>query len=65
MSCAKFGSFPLDLGVDEPLAVRGMPRRADEALGKRIISDISDASRRYGSEIHYLEAENVGVVDLH
>ena len=56
---------PLDLGVDEPLAVRGMPRRADEALGKRIISDISDASRRYGTEIHYLEAENVGIVDLH
>jgi poly-gamma-glutamate capsule biosynthesis protein CapA/YwtB (metallophosphatase superfamily) len=56
--------LPLDLGFDEPPPGRGMPRRADEALGRRIIGHVSDTSRRYGTEIRYLDAENVGVVDL-
>jgi hypothetical protein len=41
-----------------------MPRRADGALGRRIIGHVGDASRRYGTGIRYLDAENVGVIAL-
>jgi poly-gamma-glutamate capsule biosynthesis protein CapA/YwtB (metallophosphatase superfamily) len=56
--------LPLDLGFDGPLAVRGMPRSGDAELGRRIIGNVSDSSRKYGTTIRYLETENVGIVDL-
>ena len=56
--------LPLDLGVDELPAARGMPRRAGAALSRHIIDEVGAASGRYGTEIRYLEAEKIGIVDL-
>ena len=56
--------LPLDLGFDRPLPVRGKPHYADAELGRRIIGQVAELSRPYGTVIRYLEGDNVGVVDL-
>ena len=55
---------PMDLGFDRPTSVRGMPRYAGEALGRRILDYVGEMSRRYGTAIRYVEGENAGLVDL-
>jgi hypothetical protein len=61
---AEFRLLPVDLGFDRPLPERGKPRYADAELGRRIIAQVGELSRPYGTAIRYLESENVGVVDL-
>ena len=61
---AEFRLLPLDRGFDRPLPVRGKPHYASAALGRRIIAQVAELSRPYGTVIRYLEGENVGVVDL-
>ena len=61
---AEFRLLPLDLGFDRPLPVRGKPHYADAELRRRIIAQVAELSRPYGTVIRYLESENVGVVDL-
>jgi poly-gamma-glutamate synthesis protein (capsule biosynthesis protein) len=56
--------LPLDLRRGDPDATRGTPRRAGPEAGRRIIERVRDQSRRYGTVIHYVEAENLGVVAL-
>jgi hypothetical protein len=56
--------LPLDLGFDRPLPIRGKPRYADAALGKRIVDYVGKLSRPYGTVIRYLEGENAGLVEL-
>ena len=56
--------LPLDLGFDRPLPVRGKPRLADAALGRRIVDRVAELSRPYGTAVRYLEGENAGVVEL-
>jgi hypothetical protein len=54
----------LDLGFGRPLPVRGKPRLADAALGRRIVDRVAELSRPYGTVVRYLEGENAGWVDL-
>jgi poly-gamma-glutamate capsule biosynthesis protein CapA/YwtB (metallophosphatase superfamily) len=56
--------LPLDLGFDRPLPVRGKPRLADAALGRRIVDQVAELSRPYGTVVRYLKDENAGWVDL-
>ena len=57
-------AIPLDLGFGQPLPVRGMPRYADAALGRRITDDLDEASRPYGTRIRHLDDENAAIVEL-
>ena len=53
---------PITLGFGQPAAVRGRPMFADRELGKKIINDLTERSRAYGTEIVWRENEGVGVV---
>ena len=54
--------FPVDMGFGKPLPIRGRPKYADNELGKYIIDFTIEVSKEYGTEIEYIEAENVGIV---
>jgi hypothetical protein len=54
----------MDLGFGRPIPTRGKPKYAEAALGEYIIRHISDRSRPYGTQIHYLSGENTGVIDF-
>ena len=56
--------FPVDMGFGKPLPVRGRPKYANNELGKYIIDFIIEESKEYGTEIEYVEAENVGIVTI-
>ena len=60
----EFRLLPLDLGFDRPLPERGKPHRADQRLGRKIVAEVAELSRPYGTAIRYLEGENEGVIDL-
>jgi poly-gamma-glutamate synthesis protein (capsule biosynthesis protein) len=49
--------LPMDLGFGRPIPTRGKPKYAEAALGEYIISHISDTSRPYGTQIHYLSGD--------
>ena len=60
----EFRLLPLDLGFDRPLPERGKPRRADPEVGRRIVADVAELSRPYGTSMRYVEGENIGVIEL-
>jgi poly-gamma-glutamate synthesis protein (capsule biosynthesis protein) len=56
--------LPLDLGSGKPPGIRGKPRWADPELGRYLIGYVGEQSRPYGTEIRYVDAENIGLVEL-
>ncbi|MGH6692074.1 MAG: CapA family protein, partial [Gammaproteobacteria bacterium] len=56
--------LPVDLGFGKPLPVRGRPKLASNELAKRIIGNVRDRSREYGTVIDYRESENIGLIDI-
>ena len=53
---------PISLGFGKPRTVRGRPMFADEALGRKIIEDVTRLSEPFGTQIDYVDG--VGVVRL-
>ena len=56
--------LPLDLQFDAPPEIRGRPRLADAALGRRIIEEVAVLSRKRGTVVRYDAARNEGNVEL-
>lgn len=56
--------IPLDLGFGQPHPIIGRPKYANKVLGKSIIDFTINKSRKYGTQIDYVEAENMGRVNL-
>jgi poly-gamma-glutamate capsule biosynthesis protein CapA/YwtB (metallophosphatase superfamily) len=56
--------IPVDMGFGKPLPIRGMPKYADNELGKYIIDFTINVSKEYGTEIEYIESENIGIVKI-
>lgn len=56
--------IPVDIGFGKPLPIRGRPKYADKELGKYIIEYAMNQSERYGTEIEYVESENIGLVKI-
>ena len=55
---------PVDLSFGQSLPRRGSPRLADAQLGQRIIKEVQEKSRRFGTRIEYSSSDNVGRVIL-
>lgn len=54
--------YPITLGFGKPRPQRGRPRLADRELGQQIIEKMRELSEPFGTEVHYLANENVGVI---
>ena len=54
--------YPITLGYGKPRQVRGRPMLADESLGKKIIQDIIDLSKPFGTTIEC--KKGLGVVQI-
>lgn len=54
----------LPLGFGKPAGERGWPRLATGELAREIISYIAAESQSYGTQIHYVEEHEFGVVEL-
>ncbi|HSW31632.1 MAG TPA: CapA family protein [Longimicrobiales bacterium] len=55
---------PITLGFGKPAVVRGRPLLADRELGAKIIGDLVERSRPYGTTIEWDAARGIGVVRL-
>jgi poly-gamma-glutamate synthesis protein (capsule biosynthesis protein) len=55
---------PLDLQFGAAMADLGRPQIADKQLGRQIIEQVSSASARFGTEIHYDSKRNIGVIEV-
>ncbi|MEX0894019.1 MAG: CapA family protein [Gemmatimonadota bacterium] len=55
---------PITLGYGEPRTVRGRPLLADRELGAKIIGDLVERSRPFGTAIEWRADEGIGVVVL-
>ena len=53
---------PISLGFGQKPSIRGRPMLADETTGKKIIGDLIERSRPYGTVIEYING--IGVVKL-
>jgi poly-gamma-glutamate synthesis protein (capsule biosynthesis protein) len=53
---------PISLGFGKPRHVRGRPLAADEALSRKIISDLTRLSKPFGTDVQYVDG--VGIVRL-
>ena len=53
---------PISLGFGKPRYVRGRPLAADEALSRKIISDLTRLSKPFGTDVQYVDG--VGIVRL-
>ncbi|HXV59120.1 MAG TPA: CapA family protein [Vicinamibacteria bacterium] len=53
---------PITLGFGKPRQVRGRPMFADDALSEKIIKDLQERSRPFGTEIDFVDG--IGVVRL-
>ncbi len=53
---------PLTLGFGQPRQIRGRPMLADEKLGKKIINDLIELSKPFGTKVTW--RDGVGVVNL-
>ena len=53
---------PITLGFGKPPAVRGRPMLADRTLGRKIIDDLIDRSRPFGTTIEWRDGIGVVVV---
>jgi poly-gamma-glutamate synthesis protein (capsule biosynthesis protein) len=56
--------LPLDLQFEAGAEVRGRPRLADAALGRKIIEEVAALSRKRGATIRYDADRNEGIVEL-
>ncbi|MCX7305658.1 MAG: CapA family protein [Hyphomicrobiales bacterium] len=56
--------LPLDLQFAAPPEIRGLPRMADAELGRKIVAEIADLSRKHGTVVRYDAASNEGQVEL-
>lgn len=54
--------YPLDLQMDQSRSRRGRPFIAESKLGKRIIDDLQELSKEYGTKIAY--EDGVGVISM-
>ena len=54
--------YPISLGYGEPPAVRGRPMLAEKDLGEKIINDLIELSKPFGTEIEF--KKGIGVVKL-
>jgi len=54
--------YPITLGFGKPRPQRGRPRLADRETGRRIIEKMRLLSEPFGTDMHYLANENVGVI---
>ncbi|HEY7699190.1 MAG TPA: CapA family protein [Vicinamibacteria bacterium] len=59
---AELKLHPISLGFGKPRYVRGRPMRADEALSRKIVSDLTRLSKPFGTDVQYLDG--VGIVRL-
>jgi len=55
---------PITLGFGEAPSVRGRPLLADRELGRKIIQDLIDRSRPFGTAIEWDEGKGIGVVRM-
>jgi poly-gamma-glutamate synthesis protein (capsule biosynthesis protein) len=55
---------PITLGFGQPASVRGRPMLADAELGRKIIEDLIERSRSYGTVIEWEGDRGIGVVRL-
>jgi len=55
---------PITLGFGQPPAVRGRSMFADRELGRKIIQDLIDRSKPYGTTIEWDQDRGIGVVRL-
>lgn len=53
---------PITLGFGKPVTVRGRPMLADQELGKKIIGDLTERSRPFGTTVEW--RDGIGVVRL-
>jgi poly-gamma-glutamate synthesis protein (capsule biosynthesis protein) len=54
---------PIDLQFDATDGQRGRPRVADASLGRQIIETIARKSKRFGTEVRYDAAQNIGEIE--
>jgi poly-gamma-glutamate synthesis protein (capsule biosynthesis protein) len=54
--------IPLDLGFGKPLRERGRPLVASPALGREIIDVVKSKSEAYGTEVMYVQDDNIGLI---
>ncbi|UCC83571.1 MAG: membrane dipeptidase [Gemmatimonadota bacterium] len=54
--------YPITLGFGKPRPQRGRPRLADRDAGQRIIEQLIELSLPFGTDVHYLADENIGVI---
>jgi poly-gamma-glutamate synthesis protein (capsule biosynthesis protein) len=54
--------YPITLGFGKPIVVRGRPMLADPELGRKIIGDLVERSKAFGTTIEW--RDGVGVVQL-
>ena len=52
--------YPITLGFGESRTVRGRPMFADKKLGKKIIGDLQDRSKPFGTKIQY--KNDIGII---
>lgn len=55
---------PITLGFRQPSAVRGRPLLADRELGAKIVGDLVERSRPYGTAVEWDAGRGIGVVRL-
>jgi poly-gamma-glutamate capsule biosynthesis protein CapA/YwtB (metallophosphatase superfamily) len=55
---------PLDLGYGAPLTRSGVPRRASDELGARILQRVQDVSAAFGSNVQIDITDGIGIVRL-
>lgn len=54
--------YPISLGFGQPRTVRGRPMLADPELGQKIIADLAERSRPFGTTVEW--REGIGTVRL-
>jgi poly-gamma-glutamate synthesis protein (capsule biosynthesis protein) len=59
---AELKLYPISLGFGKARQVRGRPLFADEALSRKILSDLTRLSKPFGTEVQYVDG--IGVVKL-
>jgi poly-gamma-glutamate synthesis protein (capsule biosynthesis protein) len=59
---AELKLHPISLGFGKARQVRGRPLAADEALSRKIISDLTRLSKPFGTDVQYVDG--VGVVTI-
>jgi poly-gamma-glutamate synthesis protein (capsule biosynthesis protein) len=56
---ARIDLYPLDLGFSKPRWQRGRPLLADEQLGREIIDQVGDLSKKFGTRVCWEEGHGV------